>query len=394
MCLCFDGDHAVSVFLAALLPVIWTIGQTGRRFIKYGNEDMGMKKTEEDLEGREKGMEGDREVDPSGGSRADGKADSKGRILFLLELLRRETDEEHPLSTQEILGQVRAAGYSANRKTVRDDIDLLTGMGTDIIPVKTGHSNSFFIGAREFELAEVKLLIDAVSSARFIGPGKSGELIRRLSGLVSRHQAEGLGRRIYTNGRIKADNPSIYYTVDQIFCAIDGNRKVSFQYTEFDADRKKILRNNGERYTNSPYALEWNEDYYYLIGYSEKRERVLTFRVDRITKLRILKSERIPEPEGFSVADFMKKVFEMYDGEETEVTLLCENAVMKYLIDRFGEDIETERVSEDRFQAKVRVSASRTFYGWVFGFAGQIRITGPERARVEYEDMARVALEG
>ena len=330
-----------------------------------------MKRTEDDFENREKGSDGGR----------NGKADNKGRILFLLELLRRETDEEHPLSTQEILEQVKEAGYSANRKTVRDDIDLLAEMGTDIIPVKTGHSNSFFIGAREFELAEVKLLIDAVSSARFIGPGKSGELIGRLSGLVSRHQAEGLGRRVYTNERIKADNPSIYYTVDQIFRAIDDNRKVSFQYIEFDADRKKILRNKGERYTNSPYALEWNEDYYYLIGYSEKRKRVLTFRVDRITKLRILKAERIPEPEGFS-------------GEETEVTLLCENAVMKYLIDRFGADIETERVSEGHFQAKVRVSASRTFYGWVFGFAGQIRITGPEKARAEYEDMARVALEG
>ena len=277
------------------------------------------------------------------GRKESGRADSKGRILFLLELLRWETDEEHPLSTQEILEQVRAAGYSANRKTVRDDISLLMEMGTDIIPVKTGHSNSFIIGTREFELAEVKLLIDAVSSARFIDPGKSRELIRRLSGLVSRHQAEGLRRRVYTN---------------------------------------------------SPYALEWNEDFYYLIGYSEKRKRVLTFRVDRITKLRILKAERIPEPEGFSVADFTKKVFEMYDGEETEVTLLCENAVMKYLIDRFGADIETERVSEECFQAKVRVSASRTFYGWVFGFAGQIRITGPEKARAEYEDMARVALEG
>lgn len=359
-----------------------------------------MKKTEDDLESMEKGIEENREMAPDGGrnaragSKQHGKADSKGRILFLLELLRRETDEEHPLSTQEIVEQVRAAGYSANRRTVRDDIDLLTEMGTDIIPVKTGHSNSFFIGAREFELAEVKLLIDAVSSARFIGPGKSGELIGRLSGLVSRHQAEGLGRRVYTNERIKADNPSIYYTVDQIFRAIDDNRKVSFQYIEFDADRKKILRNNGERYTNSPYALEWNEDFYYLIGYSEKRRRVLTFRVDRITKLRILKAERIPEPEGFSVADFTKKVFEMYDGEETEVTLLCENAVMKYLIDRFGGDIETERVSEGCFQAKVRVSASRTFYGWVFGFAGQIRITGPEKAWAEYEDMARVALQG
>ena len=321
------------------------------------------------------------------------KEENKGRILFLLDYLRKETDEQHTLSTQEIMDAVTAAGYSANRRTVRDDIDVLLDMGIDVIQAKTGHSNSFFIGAREFELAEIKLLIDAVSSARFIGPGRSGELIRKLSGMTSRQQAEGLERRVYTSERIKADNPAVYYTVDQIFRAIDENRKVSFQYIEFDADKKKILRNGGERYINSPYALEWNEDYYYLIGYSEKRGRVLTFRVDRITKLRILKAERIPEPDGFSVADFTKKVFEMYDGEETEVTLLCENTVMKYLIDRFGEDIRTERASESRFLAKVWVSASRTFYGWVFGFVGQIRIMGPENVRAEYEEMARTALE-
>ena len=359
-----------------------------------------MKKTEDSSgngRSREKDIreDGRREKDiRADGGKEKGRPDSKGRVLFLLELLRRETDEEHPLSTQEILEGVTAAGYSANRKTIRDDMELLAGMGADIIPVKTGRSHSFFIGAREFEPAEVKLLIDAVSSARFISTKRSGELIRRLSGLVSRHQAEGLERRVHTSGRAKSDNPAVYYTVDQIFRAMDGDRKVSFQYTEFDADRKKVLRNNGERYTNSPYALEWNEDYYYLIGYSEKRGKVLTFRVDRITRLRILKARRVPEPEGFSVEDFTKKVFEMYDGEETEVTLLCENAVMKYLIDRFGTDIDTERVSEDRFRARVRVSASRTFYGWVFGFAGQIRIMGPEKARAEYEGMARLALEG
>lgn len=317
---------------------------------------------------------------------------NKGRILALLQYLYKNTDEDHTVTTNELIEILSQAGYTANRKTIKDDIDIIVATGFDVITVKSS-SNSFFFGDRTFELPELKLLVDAVCSSRFISTSKSEQLIQKLSTLTSSNLSPQLIQRIYTKDRIKSTNGQLYYVIDKVTDAIQSGRKIQFRYTEYAADKEKVLRNDGECYINSPYALLWNEDYYYMIGYSEKRKKVITFRVDRMVEVEILNENAFPEPEDFHVVDFIRKVFEMFDGEEETVTLECENTLMKVIIDRFGEEVDTERISLDKFLANVSVSTSKTFYGWIFQFGGQIKIVAPEKVKREYIDMARAVIE-
>ena len=320
------------------------------------------------------------------------KQDKKGRLLALREYLYKYTDEQHMVSTQELIDEMTRQGYPGNRKTIKDDIDVLNKFGMDII-TNVSRGNSFYVGFREFELAELKLLVDAVSSSRFISAARSEQLIGKLTGMTSVYEQPQITPRIYTDERIKANNPHLYYVIDMLIQAVQEKKKVRFQYGEYDADKHKVLRNDGEIYINSPYGCLWSDDFYYLIGYSEKRKKVVTFRVDRIIELEIVDEEIIPEPDGFNMADYAKKVIEMYDGEPQEVELLCDNELMKSVIDKFGENIKTERVSDEQFKAIVNVATSKTFYAWCFRFAGQMKIVGPENVREEYCEMAKKIIE-
>ena len=232
-------------------------------------------------------------------------------------------------------------GYIANRKTIKDDLDILTKFDFDIV-TNVSRGNSFFLGERRFELPELKLLVDAVSSSRFISTGKSDSLIRKISSIASVYQQEQIIPRIYTADRIKIDNTQLYYVVDKLIVAVQDKKKVRFQYQEEDADKNKILRNDGEIYSNSPYGCLWKDDYYYLIGYSDKHKKVVTFRIDRIIDLEVIEENSVPEPEQFTIADYVKTSIEMYGGKEQQVELLCDNELMKSVIDRFGEAIKTK----------------------------------------------------
>lgn len=316
----------------------------------------------------------------------------KGRLLALQQYLYHYTDENHPVSTQALIEAMEEMGYSANRKTIKDDIDTLTKFNNDVI-TNVSRRNSFFMGSRHFEIPELKLLVDAVSSSRFISAGKSENLIEKLTSLASVYQKEQITPRIFTADRIKTDNPQLYYVVDKLIEAVLSGKKVRFQYQEYDAEKQKVLRNNGEIYINSPYGCLWNDDNYYLIGYSDKWRKVVTFRIDRIIDLELLNEVAVSEPEGFTIADYVKTTIEMYDGEEQEVELICDNELMKVVIDKFGVGIKTERISGTQFKAKVNVAASSTFYAWAFHFVGQMRIEGPERVKHEYMEMAQKVLE-
>lgn len=249
------------------------------------------------------------------------------------------------------------------------------------------------MASREFEIPELKLLVDAVSSSRFISAARSEQLIGKLTAMASEYEKEQITPRIFTGDRIKANNPHLYYVVDMLIQAVQNKKKVRFQYGEFDADKHKVLRNDGEIYINSPYGCLWNDDFYYLVGYSEKREKVVTFRVDRIVDLEIMDEDIVPEPTDFDMSDYAKIVIEMFDGEPQEVELLCDNELMKSVIDKFGENIKTERVSDEQFKATVDVSTSKTFYAWCFRFAGQMKIVSPDRVCKEYREMAMKVLE-
>ena len=317
---------------------------------------------------------------------------TKGRLLTLLRYLELCTDEKHSVSTQEIIDKLKEQGYTANRKTVKDDIDILISDGVDIV-IEKSVGNNFFIGDRKFEMPELKLLIDAVSSSHFISAQKSEVLIDKLSSLASEHQRQQLAPRIYATDRIKPNNTKAYYVLDQITEAIQSKKQVRFQYTDYDADKNLILRHDGAFYEVSPYACLWNDDFYYLVAYSEDKGKVITFRVDRITNLSVTEADSVSEPEGFKVEVFASQVFEMYDGRNQEVELVCDNVLMRNVIDQFGEDIQTERISNTQFKASVKVSISPTFYAWVFRFAGMMKIVGPDSVRKEYFELARKVIE-
>ena len=292
---------------------------------------------------------------------------NKQRPFRMLKYLFENTDEDHPVSTPELVKIFSAEDAHASRKTVKDDMDVLVGEGFDIVTIKSTQ-HSFFLGNRGFELPEIKLLIDAVSSSRFISKEKSDLLVEKLTRCVSRHQSHKITRHLYMADRLKADNYQLYYIVDAITEAINNGRKICFQYVEYDADKKKCFRHDGAKYHVSPYALVWDD---FNTGMTEE--------------------EAVPLPEGFSMEEYVQHQFRMFAGDEVQVTLECQGDMMKYIIDQFGEDVETWRTSEDTFCAKVDVADSPTFYGWVFPFEGKVKIVSPAEIRDKYREMVKAA---
>ncbi len=313
---------------------------------------------------------------------------NKARLLTLLKMLYEKTDDEHKLTTPQILNNLREQKIHSNDKTLRRDMAMLKEMGFDVI-VDRSKPNKYHIGDRGFDLAEVKLLIDAVASSRFVTEKKSQELGEKLARLVSENQRPQLIRHIHATNRIKSDNPENFYNVDIVNEAINSGKKISFKYTEYNRYKEKVFRNNDEVYELSPYALFWNEDYYYVVGWNDKHNNVSTFRTDRLYKPEILNEDAVPEPEDFKLEDYSRQIFEMFDGEEVDVVLECKNEFMKYIIDRFGEDVDAEPVSRKTFEARVKVALSPTFYAWVFTFGGDIKIVSPEKAVDEIVTMAK-----
>lgn len=316
---------------------------------------------------------------------------TKSRILFLQRYLYDHTDDENVVTTNDIIAILKEHGFQANRHTVQDDIAVLNDSGFDIITTKGAHSNSYHFGFRTFELPELKMLVDAVASARFISATKSTSLISKLATLTSRNLAPRLTSKIYTAKRTKTTRNSIFQIMDRISRAIDKKKKITFQYFEYSPTKKKALRHDGEWYINSPYALVWNEDRYYLVGYSDKWQKVVTFRIDRMKMPEIMKDDAVPA-QGFDPSDYADKTIRMYSGKEQTVTLRCKNTRMNNLVDKFGLAFDTREDTAGTFLADVTVETSPTFYGWLFQYAGDIEIVSPEDVRREYKERANLIL--
>ena len=315
---------------------------------------------------------------------------NKQRPFRLLKYLYENTDENHPVSTPELVKIFKAEDAHANRKTIKDDIDVLLGEGYDIVTIKS-KQNSFFLASRKFEIPEIRLLIDAVSSSRFINAEKSAALIGKLTGMLSRWQADKVRRHLYAADPVKSDNKQIYYIVDAVTDAINEGKKIRFQYFDYNGEKEKCLRHGGAEYSVSPYALVWDDSHYYMCGYSDAKQIIANYRVDRMCNTEVKNEEAVPLPEGFNMDEYVRQQFHMFAGDETEVILECRDDMMKYIIDQFGEEVETWKVSEDTFRAKVSVADSPTFYGWVFPFEGKIRIAEPEEIREKYRSMVKAA---
>ena len=300
--------------------------------------------------------------------------EAKPRILYLLKILLERTDEEHPLSTTQLIGILNEEyGISAHRTTITKDIAALVEYGLDIVTIHSTQSK-YFVASRKFELPELKLLIDAVESSKFITKKKSETLIEKIHTMTSPGQVAKLKRNNYVVNRIKPDNEQIYYIIDAINEAINAGKQISFQYYDYTGLKKKVLKNKGEIYKLNPYKLLWCGDYYYVLGYSEKKSKVINFRVDRIaSKPEILDKDIIPMPDDFDIENYTKEVFFMFSGEKVLVDLRCDNSLMKTMVDRFGEDVTTLAYDMTSFRVQTEVSASPTFFGWVFGFNGKVQ---------------------
>lgn len=320
-------------------------------------------------------------------------SENKSRLLYILKYLWKQTDENHPVTISEIIAYLHEYGIKTNRKTVSDDIAQLQEAGLDVVCNKS-RQNQYFIGMRNLELPELKMLVDAVQAARFITPKKSNELIGKLSSLTSNYQAKELNRKIYVDGRVKSANENIYYSIDLLQTAINSCKKVRFQYYEYTAEKKRVLKHKGQVYTFSPYDLVWCNDSYYVFGYSEgnHHDKVIKFRVDRIYKPMLTADSAVAQPKEYDIAEYCRQVFSVYDAKAYTVQLLCENSMMKSIVDRFGEKVQTKTADCGHFFATVDVSASPTFYAWVFTFGGKIRIISPNEVKKEYNQMLKDAM--
>ena len=314
--------------------------------------------------------------------------DGKVRLLRTLQILREEADAEHPISNVEIERILKERwGLETYRITTQNDIASLCAAGYAIETIRSTQ-NRYYLAERTFELPELKLLIDAVESGKFITSRKSRILTEKLASFVSRYEAASLKRNISLVDRVKAGNEQIYYIMDTLNEAINLGKKVSFLYFEYDGNKHKVLRNDGEPYVFSPYTLTWNGDFYYAVGWSDKHGKIATFRVDRIFRTpELLEDRAVPKPKKFSIGDFAEKAFQLFDGERALVTLRCENSVMNAVMDHFGSKVETKPDSKTHFRCKVDVSLSPPFFAWVFEFGGKIKILSPKAAVEAYKDL-------
>lgn len=305
------------------------------------------------------------------------------RILYVLRCLQEQTDEHHPISTKQILDYLEAQGISANRRTIPGDIEALMEYGVDVVEVKSTQ-NLYFIGERHFQLPELKLLIDAVQASKFLTEKHSKALIGKLLSLASPHQSADLTDSLHLEHQVKPQNEAAYITADLLFTAIRKKKRVRFMYYEYGPDKKKTYKHGRRIYTFSPWGFLWDNEKYYIIGYSDKHEKAVTFRVDRIAAPKLTEMNAISAPDGFNLADYGKSVFQMFDGPMLDVTLKCKNELMKTIIDRFGEGVQTKIADHEHFYAKVSVSVSKTFYGWIFGLDGAAEIVAPAEAMKDY----------
>ena len=304
----------------------------------------------------------------------------KKKALYLMKILMDRTDEEHTLTIQELIAALAEYGVAAERKSIYSDLELLRNYGLDIV-MRQEKTCSYFVASRQFEIPELKLLVDAVQSSRFITHKKSSELINKLSSLTSNHQAKQLKRQVLTASRPKAINESVYYSIDAIHTAINTGKQISFRYFDYDIGKTRIYRRNGELYYQTPVALCWNDDKYYLICYSGKYDSFVHYRVDRMDGVSVCqaRAEKV-DKKSFNISEHIKHVFGMYGGKVVRAKLLFDKSLVNAVLDRFGADTRLYK-NGDCFEINVEVPESLVFLSWIAQFGGKAEIISPESLR-------------
>ena len=307
-------------------------------------------------------------------------SNQKLKLIYLIKYLLEKTDEEHRVTMGDILTYLETKDIIAERKSIYSDINTIRDLGIDIIGEKVGKGFEYYVAGRDFEIAELKLLVDAIQSSKFITEKKSRLLIKKLEKLVSIYEARQLQRDVYMIGRSKTLNENILYTIDAIHNALNQNKQISFCYFQWNIKKEMELKRNGARYKVSPWALCWEDENYYLIAFDEERKEIRHYRIDKMLLPEIEKDKRNGKEhfDKFNMAEYSQKNFGMFRGEEEMVTLMVRPELIGVLIDRFGQDLMILPVDEQWVKVPIKVSVSNQFFGWIFGLGEGVKITGPQ----------------
>ena len=315
--------------------------------------------------------------------------DIKIRTLTLAKILFERTDEEHYLTTQQIMDILENEYHiPTHRTTIPADIAVLQEFGMDIQVLRSAQIR-YNLLSREFDYAELKLLIDAVASSKFISKNKSEKLTAKIATIAGQNKAEELKRNISVERRIKTDNEKVLFIIDAINDAISQGKKIRFQYFEYNVKKERKPRLDGYYYRVSPYRLVWNGDFYYVVGCKDKYTALSSYRIDRMVSApEIMDEDAAPLPKDFDMDHFLNTMYHMFSTERKHVELICTNDVMDAVIDRFGEDVETYAYDMEHFRADVEVAVNSIFYTWVLGFGGKVQIKEPKEVKEECIQMA------
>ncbi len=309
----------------------------------------------------------------------------KLKLLYIVKILSEESDEQHVVSTKMLIERLSSYGIAAERKSIYDDIARLQEFGYDILQSDNRNGGGYYLASREFELAELKFLVDAVQSTRFITQKKSSQLIKKLECLTSKHDAKTLQRQVYVAGRVKTENESIYYSIDSLHKAIQSNKQIRFTYMEWNDKKELVPRKNGQEYVVSPWTLICQEENYYLAAYDESAQMMNHYRVDKMANIQMLTNNRAgaSEYEKWNPAEYTNRTFGMYGGELEDVSLTFPENLVGVVIDRFGKEIPI-RIEENKLRARVKVVVSPPFFGWLATVGKEVQIVSPTYVKEQY----------
>ena len=320
----------------------------------------------------------------------------KFKFTYLMKIMLEKTDDEHSLTMPQIMEELEKYDVTAERKSIYTDFqDMTEKFGVEIIKEQIGRETYYHVGAREFELAEVKLLIDAIQSSKFITQTKSRELITKIKSFVSEHQAKQLQRQVYINDRVKTMNESVYYNVDDIHTAINQNQKIRFKYFKWDINTKLVPRHNGDWFIVSPWALTWDDENYYMVAFDDLDSKIKHYRVDKMMHISIEEEKRSGRDvfRNFDMAEYSKATFGMYQGQKAKVKIQFANYMCGVFIDRFGKDISFRPIDDEHSELHVDVNVSPQFFGWIFSLGKDVKVTGPSKVVEQMKEFAREFLE-
>lgn len=310
----------------------------------------------------------------------------KLKLLYIIKILEEYTDENHPITTKELIEKLAVYDITAERKSIYDDMARLQEFGYDIIQKDNRSGGGYYLGSRDFELVELKLLVDAVQSSRFVTEKKSRQLIGKLEKLVNKYDSKELHRQVYVAGRVKTDNEGIYYQVDAIQKAIAENKQIQFIYMEWNA-KKELVPRREEKYLVSPWILMWQEEKYYLVAYDHKSKELRHYRVDKLSDVEILEEKRLGRElyENLNPVDYVNKAFGMFGAKEEDVILTFPEHLVGVIIDRFGKEVSI-RMQKEGLRARVKVMTSPQFFAWIAGVGQELKIAGPDCVSREYRE--------